>query len=237
MVCCKCRSDFGRCTNCACVKAGRRCHDCLPQRRGNCKNAVGPVSLAQGRTSAQNTGMASQPNSRTRHSESNDSDTEHSIASHISQPPQPTTSSSQALNTTPDIGIAPEFDLQLPPYSPVSTPTFMWGSNDSSDFVPTVDKVYREAIHWKPNLFKVPNGTAGKAFVSELARMYNAFGLKSSLELISLKAAVLLPILLLQKPAQRSKAKDHKAALERRLDTWKNGDLDDLLLEGRTIQS
>ena len=123
------------------------------------------------------------------------------------------------MNTTPVIAIAPDFDFQLPPYSPVSTPTFMWGSYVSSDFVTTMDEVYREAIHWRPNLFKVPNGTAGKAFVSELARMYIVFGSKSSLELISLKAAVLLPILLLQKPAQRLKAKYYKAALERRLDT------------------
>ena len=92
--------------------------------------------------------------------------------------------------------IATDFEIHLPqaPYSPVSkTPTFMWGSYNSSDFLTTIDEVYREAIQWKPHLFKVPKGTAGKAFVSELARMYTAFGSKSTPEIISLKAAVLLP--------------------------------------------
>ena len=45
-----------------------------------------------------------------------------------------------------------------------------------------------------------------------------------------------MPILLLQKPARKSKAKDHIAYLERRLETWQEGDLNELLREGRTIQ-
>lgn len=45
-----------------------------------------------------------------------------------------------------------------------------------------------------------------------------------------------MPILLLQKPARKSKAKDHITCLECRLDTWREGDLNELLREGRTIQ-
>ena len=56
------------------------------------------------------------------------------------------------------------------------------------------------------------------------------------MESIAMKAAIVLPILLLQKPSHNSKAKEHSACLERRLKTWQNGDLSDLLLEGRTIQ-
>ena len=44
-----------------------------------------------------------------------------------------------------------------------------------------------------------------------------------------------MPILLLQKPARKSKAKDHITYLER-LETWQEGDLNELLREGRTIQ-
>ena len=51
-----------------------------------------------------------------------------------------------------------------------------------------------------------------------------------------MKAAIVLPILLLQKPSRKSKAKEHSTCLERRLSTWQDGDLNDLLLEGRTIQ-
>ena len=38
--------------------------------------------------------------------------------------------------------------------------------------------------------------------------------------------------LLLQKPSKTSKKKDHLKALERRIDLWINGNIDELLFEG-----
>ena len=61
----------------------------------------------------------------------------------------------------------------------------------------TLNAAYAEAVHWKMNLFKVPYGKAGKSFVSELARLFKAFATGSALESIGLKAATLMPILLL----------------------------------------
>ena len=51
-----------------------------------------------------------------------------------------------------------------------------------------------------------------------------------------MKAAIVLPILLLQKPSSKSRAKEHSACLERHLRTWLDWNLNDLLFEGRTIQ-
>jgi len=79
-------------------------------------------------------------------------------------------------------------------------------------------------------------GTFECLLVSELARLFKAFATSSALESIALKAATLMPILLLQKPARKSKAKDHITCLERRLSTWLQGDLNELMREGRTIQ-
>ena len=56
------------------------------------------------------------------------------------------------------------------------------------------------------------------------------------MECIALKAAFLLPLLLLQKPHRRSKLKEHVKALEHRLVLWKDGLFKDLLKEGNTIQ-
>lgn len=56
------------------------------------------------------------------------------------------------------------------------------------------------------------------------------------MEFIALKGTVLMPILLLQKPHQKSKIKDHIAYLERRLCVWKEGNLNELIIEGRNIQ-
>ena len=39
MACCRCNRS-GRCQNCLCVKSGRACQSCLPQRLGNCVNTV-----------------------------------------------------------------------------------------------------------------------------------------------------------------------------------------------------
>ena len=43
--------------------------------------------------------------------------------------------------------------------------------------------------------------------------------------------------LLLQKPHPQSKSREHVVALERRLRAWRNGDIDGLMKEGRTLQN
>ena len=47
---------------------------------------------------------------------------------------------------------------------------------------------------------------------------------------------MIMPALLLQKPSKKSKTKDHKVYLEKRLQWWVNGDLDLLIREGEAIQ-
>ena len=47
-----------------------------------------------------------------------------------------------------------------------------------------------------------------------------------------MKATMIMPALLLQKPHLKSRTKEHAKHLERRLATWKVGDLDSLLDEG-----
>ena len=119
----------------------------------------------------------------------------------------------------------------------MSRPTFKWGNTNGTEFVKILDDVYAEVIHWRRNCFTVPFGKAGKSFVSELSRLYLAFGSSSSvLEAVALKAATVFPILLLQKPSRASKTKDHINCLERRLASWSNGDLNELMMEGRVLQ-
>ena len=47
---------------------------------------------------------------------------------------------------------------------------------------------------------------------------------------------MVMPVLLLQKPHPSSKSRGHVACLHRRLDSWKTGDINTLMIEGRTIQ-
>ena len=115
-------------------------------------------------------------------------------------------------------------------------PTFTWGNLSGLEFAMLLDTTYDEVVHWRRNCFSVPFGKAGRDFVSELSRLYLAYGSASTLEAVALKAATVLPILLLQKPSKRSKTKHHTKCLERRLASWSNGDLEELVREGRTLQ-
>ena len=95
---------------------------------------------------------------------------------------------------------------------------------------------YAEIVHWRKNNFPIPFGNVGKSFVSELGRLYRAYAEGSSLEAIALKATTVMSILLLQKPFRTSKPKDHSACLKRRLNAWYKGDINSLVLEGRSLQ-
>ena len=83
----------------------------------------------------------------------------------------------------------------------------------------------------------VPSGKAGKRFVQELTRLFSAYADASAMEGIAIKAAMTACSLLLQKPHSGSKSHDHATALERRLKSWEEGDIDSLMREGRTIQN
>lgn len=129
------------------------------------------------------------------------------------------------------------YDVEdLPSYTSSQNTSFTWHEIDGIDFIHMIDSTYSEVIHWRRNLFKVPSGKSGKAFVREMARLFSSYGEGSAMESIALKAAFTLPALVLQKPHARSKAKDHCEQLLRRMEAWRIGDLNSLLLEGRVIQ-
>ena len=116
---------------------------------------------------------------------------------------------------------------------PASSPTH---STDDKSYDDLLKDTYDEVVHWKKNCFKIPLGNAGKSFVTELSRLYSAFAEGSAIESTALMAAMVLPILLLQNPHKRSKTKEHIACLERRMKSWKCGDLLSLVKEGRSLQ-
>ena len=97
--------------------------------------------------------------------------------------------------------------------------------------------IYDMIIHWRKNLFKLPTGTAGKAFITEMTRQINLFTTNSPLKLVDLTCLMIMPQLLLQKPSRDSKAKVHSIALNKRLDLWNQGNLQQLVNESRTIQN
>ena len=77
----------------------------------------------------------------------------------------------------------------------------------------------------------VPSKGDGKKFIKEVARLINLWTNDSPLKSIALKVIHVMPALLLQKQNKNSKAKEHVAALERRLELWENGYTIELLSE------
>ena len=114
---------------------------------------------------------------------------------------------------------------------------FTWSeSMNGIDFTQAISAAYEEVVHWHHNLFPPPLRRTGKLFTSELARLYRAYGEGSALEPIALNAAMTMPALLLQKPRTNSKLREHTDCLQRRLIAWMKGDINNLIIEGRTIQ-
>ena len=114
---------------------------------------------------------------------------------------------------------------------------FDLGKNDGNITCTQLTTCYNEVVYWKRNLFRVPIGKTGDAFVSELTSLFNAYATTSSLESIALYAAMTMPHLLLQRPTGKLKHKEIVKNLERHLSLWKNVDFLSLLSEGRSIQS
>ena len=126
----------------------------------------------------------------------------------------------------------PENQLQQPK-PPV---TYNWGKFDDTTYENNLVFVYERIVFWKRNLFVLPKGNAGEKYIEETTRLFNCWLTNSPLKPISFKAIMVMPSLLLQKPTKTSKAKDHLAALERRLGLWEAGEILELFKEAETIQ-
>ena len=98
----------------------------------------------------------------------------------------------------------------LPTPIPMSEATFIWGELDPVSACSSLSTIYSEIVHWRKNYFMVPYGQSGKAFVSELSRLFRAFADGSALESIALKAisvACVLLCLLYTSPSPRDRQK------------------------------
>ena len=116
------------------------------------------------------------------------------------------------------------------------------GSDTSADAERPVDRpvivrVYDEIVHWRKKFFTVPCNSVGKAFVTELAAQLDNFVDSGGKDESALFNFATLPTLLLQKPTRENCS--HKVAtdhLRRRLDLWRDRNLESLLDEGRCLQ-
>ena len=139
--CCRCNGS-GRCLNCACVKAGTPCSNCLPQRKGNCANCT---SDSRDRHDSRLSHRATQVRQS------------HTLAQTLPSPP----SQPMVHDSAPNV--------ILPSFTPMEDPRFLWGRIDADSLIHSITAAYAEVVNWRRNMFAIPLGNAGKSFVNELA--------------------------------------------------------------------
>ena len=175
MSCCRCNRS-GKCRSCVCAKSGKRCATCLPARRGNCQNhTVGDPAL--------NTVANDQENEpRTN---------EFTTPSHLTSCP------CKEEVPLPEAAENYESNEFLPCYTPVHDLIFRWGELSGEKGGHEISKAYKEVVHWRRNLFKIPSGGQGKTFVQEMASLFQSYVDAAAREKVALEAAMVLPALIL----------------------------------------
>ncbi len=137
----------------------------------------------------------------------------HTSPEQLPEEPTPNSASENALRDMPG---------SLPEYEAVNTPsTFIWGQNSEGSLITvttsTIEDAYNEITKWRKNTFLVPYGKTGKDCIDMVTKHINDSNNGSDMQHISLKAALILLAVCLQKPSQNSKAKEHQECLARRL--------------------
>ena len=89
------------------------------------------------------------------------------------------------------------------PQAELAPPDFTWGELNGPKFCYQINEAFNEVVHWRHDIFQVPSGKQGTAFVTELARLYQAYADGSTIECIALKATTVCQCLLLQNYMQK----------------------------------
>lgn len=115
-------------------------------------------------------------------------------------------------------------------------PSLQYNGTSFADFSTFVENFYDESRYWRNNIFPLPPGQASKKFMDIQTHWIQQFNFDTPYRKIALTTVLILPNLLLQKPSGSSKVADHRKLLERRLECWEKGELEELKRDGLVIQ-
>ena len=142
----------------------------------------------------------------------------------------------QQIRADVNDNILPKVILPDPDTTSSSIDEAVWGGLKGAEISNAVNEAYRKAVTWKKNLFKVPTGKAGQEFIEEVTKVLGFFISGSHFESVAITMVMIMFPLLLQKPSQKSKSKDHSKRLAERLILWKSGELFTLIRQCSKIQ-
>ena len=135
-------------------------------------------------------------------------------------------------------GEVPQPNHPLPPLACAKDCSNMtWGCLSGQDIIYKLETIYTKVVKWRPNLFKLPSGAAGKSFVTEVKRLMDAWTNKTNIESYAILALTIFIPVMLQKPSRTSKNSAHIRYLTKRLNLWAEGELDTLVSECVAIQN
>ncbi len=247
--CCR-YNGSGRCRACKRVREGRTCTGCTPGRSGRCENVGGPAPCQDATPHTQEAEPPAMPGEReldpgercvvetmdaVRHDR-------YLPSNHTSVAVLPITSISLPSNSASQQPLPHCRVLQPRPlrvlalYLPLNE--FQLLTFNGVNTMDTAWSMLLKAPTRKQSTGDVTSssGKAGKDYVKEQARLLKAYSDETPLEQVALKAAMVMPLLLLQKPHPTSKTKEHVCCLERRMRVWSSGNIEELVREGTTIQ-
>lgn len=93
---------------------------------------------------------------------------------------------------------------------------FYWNEVAASRFEALIYDAYGKIIQSKRNMFMLPKGASEKEYLNETTRFCNLLVNNIPYESIALKAVHVMSALLLQKPSNSLKSKEHLETLTRR---------------------
>ena len=83
---------------------------------------------------------------------------------------------------------------------------------------------------------QIPRGKAGKTLIAEVTRLIGLFNSSKRWESVAMHMLQALLPLLLWKPSHKSKNREHVKYLNKRMEWWKHGKLEELISECEAIQ-
>ena len=112
-----------------------------------------------------------------------------------------------------------------------------WMGLSREDTKVWVDTAYLEVVGWSTrNLFEPPKCGATRNMIKEMTKLINNYIYNTPLAPHALKILFIMPHLMCQRPHPKSKQRENVVAIKKRMDKWKNNDLNDILSEARVLQ-
>ena len=112
-----------------------------------------------------------------------------------------------------------------------------WGEHEGEEnLLGIINTIYNKILDWKKNIFFLPRGKSGTAFIKTLSHLIRCFVDKTKWERLSLPLVHIFVPLMLQRPSVNSKPKDNVRYLLSRLERWEKGDIMSIFNETNEVQ-